>query len=53
MEYFHRQLGLAAWLRALPAPAHQLKLGKILELLATKDISVINILLVLNPKHSS
>ena len=53
------QPGLAAWLYSLPGPAHLLiaeywKLKKVRGFLATtENISVINILLVLNPKHSS
>jgi len=53
------QLGLAAWLRSLPAPAHpplaeHEKLEKVPHFVATpKNISVTNILLVLNPKQSS
>jgi len=41
------QPGLAAWLCSLPAPAHPQDSA------TTKNISVINILLLLNPKHSS
>jgi len=53
------QLGLAAWLCSLPAPAHcslaeHGGLEKVLDFLSTtENISVINILLLLNPKHSS
>jgi len=51
------QPGLAAWLYSLPAPARWLNVRnwkKILDFIATaKSISVINILLVLNPKRSS
>jgi len=59
MQYFH----WPAWVSCLAAlplssgtPAHQLNmgLGKVLDFLATtKNISVINVLLILNPKHSS
>jgi len=54
-----RQLGLAAWLCSLPAPAHyslaeQGRLEKALDFTATtENISVINTPLILNPKHSS
>jgi len=53
------QLGLAAWLYSLPAPAHLLiswiwETGYVLDFIATaKNISVINILPLLNPKYSS
>jgi len=52
------RLGLAVWLCSLPAPAHTLveygKPEKVLDFIAaTKDTSVINILLVLNSKHNS
>jgi len=60
MEYFH----WPAWARCLavlppssctPCPSAEYeKLEKVLDFLATtKNISVINILLVLNPNHSS
>jgi len=48
---------LAGWLCSLPAPADLLinkRLEKVLDLLATaENISVIKVLLLLNPKHSS
>jgi len=53
------QLGLSAWLCSLPASAHcslaeYEKLEKVLDFLAiTENITVINILLILNPKHRS
>jgi len=51
------QLGLAAWLRSLPAPAHLLSMRNWIKVLGfivtTENISVINIRLILNPKHSS
>jgi len=54
------QLGLSAWLCSLPAPAHLLVSQtweteeKVLDFTAsTENVSVSNILLVLNPKHSS
>jgi len=59
MEYFHWPAGLSVWLCSLPAPAHLLlaeyeKVGKVPDFLATtENISVINILPILNPKHSS
>jgi len=52
------QLGLSAWLGSCLAPAHHwLNTGdwkKVLDfLLTTKNISVINILLMVNPKYST
>ena len=53
------QIGLSVWLRSLPAPAHLL-ISWIWEteespwfLATTKTISVISVLLILIPKHSS
>jgi len=56
MEYFSQ----AAWASCLPVLLHTCssaeyeKLGKVLDFIATaENISIINILLLLNPNHSS
>jgi len=56
MEYFHRPARLAVWLQLLHtcSLAEYEKLEKVLDFIATtENISVINILLMLNPKHCS
>jgi len=57
MEYFH-WLAWASCLAMLPPrsrmPAEYEKLEKVLDFLATTiDVRIINILLIVNPKHSS
>ena len=54
------QLGLAAWLCSLPAPAHMFaswiwEIGKkVLDLIATtKNVNIVNISLILNRKNNS
>jgi len=56
MEYFHWSAWLAGCLCSLPAPAHSSeyeKLEKVFDFIVTSENVSLNILLLLNPKHSS